>query len=44
VIYTEHHAAYEAKNRSGLPSEIEMGTSGKEAWENLKTALKGVCK
>ena len=39
VMYTEYHAAYEAKNRSGLPSEIEMGDSGKQAWGNLKAAL-----
>ncbi len=39
VMHTEHHAAYEAKNRSGLPSEIEMGHSGVEAWANLRAAL-----
>lgn len=39
VMYTEYHAAYEAKNRSALPGEIEMGTSGQEAWDNLKAAL-----
>lgn len=38
-LYCEYHAAYEAKNRSGLPDEISMGTSGKEAWANLRAAL-----
>lgn len=37
---TEHHAAYDAKNRHGLPGEIAMGESGKEAWDNLVTAIK----
>lgn len=41
TMYTEYHAAYEAKNRSSLPSEIEMGDTGKSAWENLREALKG---
>ena len=39
VMYTEHHAAYEAKDRSALPNEIDMGNSGKEAWQNLKAAI-----
>lgn len=38
--YCEYHAAYEAKNRCGLPAEIDMGSSGKEAWNNLRTAMK----
>lgn len=33
VMYTEHNAAWDAKNRLGLPSEISMGTSGAEAWQ-----------
>lgn len=37
---TEHHAAYDAKNRHGLPAEISMGDSGQDAWENLVTAIK----
>jgi hypothetical protein len=40
MIYTEHHAAYDAKNRFGLPEEIDAGESGKEAWDNFATALK----
>lgn len=39
TMYTEYHAAYEAKNRSGLPTEIDMGGSGEEAWGNLKAAI-----
>lgn len=37
---TEHHAAYDAKNRHGLPPAIPMGNSGAEAWENLINAMK----
>ena len=44
IAYTEYHAAYEAKNRSGLPSEIDMGASGKEAWNNLKSAIEAARK
>lgn len=38
--YTERHAAYDAKNRMGLPEEIDMGGSGQEAWGNFVQALK----
>ena len=41
VMYTERHAAYDAKNRGGLPEEIEMGSSAKEAWNNFISAMKG---
>jgi hypothetical protein len=37
---TGHHAAYDAKNRHGLPAAIPMGESGKEAWDNLVAAIK----
>lgn len=40
VMYTERHAAYDAKNRAGLPPEIEMGNSGSEAWNNFYGAMK----
>jgi len=40
TMYTEYHAAYEAKNRSGLPTEIDMGNNGNDAWNNLRTALR----
>jgi hypothetical protein len=40
LIYTEYDAAFEAKNRMGLPAEIDMGTCGSEAWSNFTSALK----
>lgn len=40
VMHSEYSAAFEAKNRHGLPSEISMGSSGAEAWENLTKAIK----
>lgn len=40
ILYTERHAAYDAKNRLGLPSEIEMGESPGEAWQNFLKAVK----
>ena len=39
MIHTVRHAAYDAKNRFGLPEEIDAGESGKEAWNNFATAL-----
>lgn len=39
IIYTDGNAGYVAKNRHGLPSEISMGTSGKEAYSNLIKAI-----
>ena len=39
LMYTERHAAYDAKNRLGLPLEIDMGDSGAAAWNNFKAAL-----
>jgi hypothetical protein len=39
MIHTVRHAAYDAKNRFGLPEEIDAGDSGKEAWNNFATAL-----
>ena len=39
-IYTQRHAAYDAGNRLGLPEEIDMGSSGKEAWDNFISAVK----
>ncbi len=32
-------ATADAKNRHNLPAEIDMGTSGKEAWNNFTTAI-----
>lgn len=40
VMYTEYHPAYAAKNRHGLPPEIDMGDSAAVAWHNLTEALK----
>lgn len=40
VIFTEYHPAYAAKNRHGLPPEIDMGESAQQAWNNLTAALK----
>ena len=40
IMATEFHPAYEAKNRMGLPADIDMGDSGQEAWTNLANALK----
>jgi AAA domain len=40
VMYTERHAAYDAKNRAGLPEEVDMGDSGAEAWANFLAAMK----
>jgi hypothetical protein len=40
VMYTEYQAAFDAKNRHNLPDEIDMGKSGKEAWDNLVAAIK----
>ncbi len=39
IMYTERHAAFDAKNRMGLTSEIDMGSSAVEAWGNFKAAL-----
>lgn len=39
-IYTEYDAAFDAKNRHNLPPVIDMGNSGKEAWDNLVNAIK----
>jgi len=40
VLYTEHEAAFDAKNRHGLEAEIVMGESSKEAWLNFVNAMK----
>jgi len=41
VLYTGHTAAFDGKNRFGLDPEIEAGSSGKEAWENLRSNIAG---
>jgi hypothetical protein len=40
ILYSERHAAYDAKNRLGLPSEIEMGDSPESAFVALSDAIK----
>ena len=40
MLYTERHASYDAKNRLGLPEEIEMGNSPQEAFANFIAAVK----
>lgn len=46
VLHTEWSAAYDAKNRYGLPAEIDVSSTGKyefegkEAWENFLQAIK----
>jgi hypothetical protein len=41
VLYTNSdNPTYDAKNRLGLPAEIEMGESPKDAWSNFTEALK----
>jgi AAA domain len=39
-LYTQRTAAFDAKNRHGLPAEIDGGRSAAEAWINLATAMK----
>ena len=41
---TEFSAAYDAKNRHGLPPSIPMGDSGAEAWANLVNEIKAARK
>jgi hypothetical protein len=40
ILNTEFCAAFEAKNRHGLPAEIDAGDSGEEAYKNLIEAIK----
>jgi len=39
VIYTTRTAAYDAKNRHGLPDQIDAGRSAAETWANFAVAL-----
>lgn len=38
-IYTTFDAAYDAKNRMGLPSIIDMGSNGKEGYQNFVNGI-----
>lgn len=40
TIYTEYEATFDAKNRHNLPTTIDMGSSGREAWANLIGAVR----
>jgi hypothetical protein len=40
VLYTERTAAFDAKNRHGLPERIDGGDSAAETWSNLAAAMK----
>jgi hypothetical protein len=40
VLYTERTAAFDAKNRHGLPGRIDGGAGAAEAWANLAAALR----
>jgi AAA domain len=40
VMYTERTAAYDAKNRLGLPESIDMGTRPEDSWANFAEALR----
>ncbi len=44
VMFCERHAAYDAKNRMGLPTEIDMGSSPAEGWANFIAAIKSARK
>jgi hypothetical protein len=44
IMFAERTAAFDAKNRHGLPTEMSMGESGKEAWNNFIQAMKGGAK
>ncbi len=39
-FFTSRRAPFDAKNRHGLPHQINAGTNGREAWHNFITALK----
>ena len=40
ILYTERSAAYDAKNRHGLPHVIQCGDDPAAAWNNFYAALK----
>ncbi len=40
ILHTEWNAAWDAGNRHNLPPTIDMGNSGKEAWDNFISAIK----
>jgi len=40
IAYTERSAAFDAKNRHGLPDQFSLGESGQEGWEAFRQAIK----
>ena len=40
ILLTERTAAYDAKNRLGLPAEVDMGDDARSSFENFKNAVK----
>lgn len=40
TLHTEKRAAWDAKNRHGLPEDIDMSDQASEAWSNFINALK----
>lgn len=42
VLYTERRDAFDAKNRFGLPKEIDIPNNRTKAWSTLAELLKGV--
>jgi hypothetical protein len=41
VLYTEQSAAWVAKNRYGMPAEIEIGNEPAEVWNKIHAAING---
>ena len=44
MLYLERHAAYDAKNRLGLPEAVSLGNTAQEAWANFMAAVKAARK
>lgn len=40
VLYTTESPSFDAKNRMGLPEDIDVGDSAADAWKNLADAIK----
>lgn len=40
ILYTQRTAAYDAKNRIGLPFEISLGVNAYEGWMNFQKLIK----
>lgn len=41
VLYTEQSAAWVAKNRYGMPAEIEIGNDPAQVWNKIQAAIDG---